>query len=196
MTLIVEAAFQLSNQQIAAAKIGSVAETWTDMLFGIIPEDKLHHAFKEAFKKHTGATPISAYEMKNTWEKIELDKQIRISAQEHDETKATARQATAIEKCWFDKKYHNHANLLGEFYVVDPYDTHREILIPCFYCRREDHDKFIFERGKLHAGEQPFADLSAALASSSAGFTRAVDIIERWGLARKPVEEFYKNDER
>ncbi len=46
------------------------AETWAENLFDIIPERRLDDVFRRAFKDHTSDFPVSAYDLKNAWQRI------------------------------------------------------------------------------------------------------------------------------
>jgi hypothetical protein len=49
------------------------AETWAENLFDLIPENRLDDTFRRAFKDHTSDFPVSAYDLKNAWQKMKVE---------------------------------------------------------------------------------------------------------------------------
>lgn len=74
MLLIVSDSFEASSQNPTMAEKASRTETWTRLLFGLIPEHELQTAFDQAFRAHASTFPVNAYEIKQSYEQIKQDR--------------------------------------------------------------------------------------------------------------------------
>lgn len=46
------------------------SEVWSRLLFRLVPESQLQLCFDRAFQDHKSAFPITAYDLKDTWDRI------------------------------------------------------------------------------------------------------------------------------
>jgi len=80
MYLIASDSYHASAQNPTDVELASRSETWTRLLFNIIPEKMLKACFDEAFKNHEGVFPVSAYELKDAWQAVKDRERERIIA--------------------------------------------------------------------------------------------------------------------
>lgn len=141
MLVIVSDSFELSAQNPTTAEKVSRAETWSRHLFGIIPESRLEETFKRAFEIHERGFPVSAYDLNDAWNLIQVEDE-RKRQQEQD----AIRESRPVEHC---KMKLHHENELGERLIVVGGFGGVEHLIPCEFCRPTAHAqkmKILMER--------------------------------------------------
>ena len=171
MRLIVEACYGMTPYTVTEQKIAQSIEIWSDQLYPIIPEARLGDCLKVAFELHKGKDAISAYELKGAWAVIQKRETEKHQAEENKFKSKSCR----LEKLG--------AHYLGQpsILVVDIFDPTKDIEIPCFYCRREEHDKVVDERirkyNEMYAGRDDLTPFQK--------FVQEVQRIENWAVMQK-----------
>jgi hypothetical protein len=91
--LIVSKAISLANSPaLTEAEIGDRALDWYEALFPVVPEKYLQQAFQRAVHDHSGAFPLSCYEVINAFKA--LSGEIAI-----DQAKALSESSEAAKGC-------------------------------------------------------------------------------------------------
>jgi hypothetical protein len=141
MYLIVNDSYELSGHAPTDAEKLLRAETWSRALFGVIPEDALEKSFQRAFRDHTGSFAISAYELKDAYEKIK---------NEHVAL-GQSRQLTTderVERC--ANKLNHLPGAYGAIKLCIP-DVVDDAVVPCGRCQPEE---FRAKKRELLAGRE------------------------------------------
>lgn len=180
MLLIVNDAFDLSSQvNVTMAEKMRIAKTWSNVLIGIIPEERLQDAFDYAFAAHTSAFAINAYNLKSAWtqlQEMEADRRV----QEERERESLAREENPAAFC---KNRENHAaHDPATVLLPDPYDMTTDIEAPCFDCRQK-----AFAAWRQRHNEKNAANRSQAIDRIQSS-VRALG--QSVMLADKPVKNF------
>lgn len=132
--LIVHDSFEASSQNATFEEEMTRAKVWSDLLFEIVPENRLNDAFRRAFRDHDSSFPVNAYEIKAAWEAIEREE--ATSAAEAEKKHVSE---NAIEYCP-NKRNHVLDADTGEDHgmveYADPDDRSKGVLRPCFDCRK------------------------------------------------------------
>jgi hypothetical protein len=110
---------------------GERAKTWTELLFGIIPHDRLTDAYQRAFRDHQGLFPINAPELKAAWENI--DREERNAVRNN-----TADLETRIAQCKYRDEHIADDSIAKSDALVEYKDflnPGKWVVLPCAECR-------------------------------------------------------------
>lgn len=69
---IVRKAYELASQP-PLGNLETIADTWAEMLWQNVPEDKLWDMFNRACKDHQSNFPLAAYEINQAWDNVQKD---------------------------------------------------------------------------------------------------------------------------
>jgi hypothetical protein len=139
MYLIVSDSYELSGHAPTDVEKLARAETWSRGLFGVIPEGALQKSFDRAFRDHSGSFAVSAYDLKDAYEKIK---------NEHV-AMGQSRQLTTderVERC--SNKPNHLPGTFGEIKLCIP-DVVDDAVVPCGRCRP---DEYVAKKRELLAG--------------------------------------------
>lgn len=136
MLLIVDDSFELSSQKPTTAEKLARTETWSRVLFGIVPETRLRDAFDRAFRDHNSPFPVNAYEIKTAWEVIQAEElDFALKSKETD-------ISNRIDNCKYLSQHIQTEGKEDEGFVeyVDWLNLSRFIIMPCATCRPQAYE--------------------------------------------------------
>lgn len=70
MEIVLKAVSLANAPMLTETEAGDRARDWMEALAGIVPANRLNDAYLRAFRDHTSAFPLSAYEVKIAWQTI------------------------------------------------------------------------------------------------------------------------------
>jgi len=124
------------------------ANTWTELLFGLIPTDRLNDAFLRAYRDHQGLFPIQAKELQAAWENIDREEREAIANQAESEQ-------TRIDRCKYRHQHItdteraiNPSEALVEY--RDPLNPTAWIVMPCAECRKSAYEQRLADHKAKH----------------------------------------------
>jgi hypothetical protein len=133
MLPVVSDSFEFAAQNPTTLEKGKRAAVWAEILFGIVPEERLPDAFKLAVRLHSSTFPINGYEIKLAWEQIEREEQNAAIERE----KQRIKNQSPVDIC---SNRAQHINRDGEVKICNPLNFNEEIILPCPACRPKAYD--------------------------------------------------------
>lgn len=169
---IVEDSFQLSSQNATLEEIAARTKTWARALFGVIPEFRLQDAFDAAFQVHDSTFPVSAYEIKLEWQKIEIRERAETQARRIEFEKENPKLACPDRA--------RHKNDDGDVEICSPVNWNEEILLPCKTCQPKAYEaeraRFIAKSGQP---EQKITDAMSGAKPKFVNLKNPMEILTR-----------------
>jgi hypothetical protein len=128
----VNSSFEASSHNPTIEETMLRAKTWADLLFGLIPPERVDEVFRRAFREKPNDFPVNAYDLKNSW--------LTIQAEEAEEAKRRReREITenAVANCSMKANHFvsDSGDDDGMVEMQEGFDPDSAHLMPCFTCR-------------------------------------------------------------
>jgi hypothetical protein len=136
--IVRDACYAAGQTGVTTAEKLAMAKVWSKMLFDEIPLKDLQNAFDLAVKKHQSNFMINAYDLKNAYQEIVIEREKQ------------KQESLKKDRC----PYYNHDPKTGMMKVVNPFNFHEDITLPCAYCRPSEYyearSEFINTSGEIN----------------------------------------------
>lgn len=140
---LVNKTIRLANQPpLATDDAIERAKDWMDALEPIVPLDRLPAVYARAVADHETTFPVNFFDLKVAWDKISAEEKKK---QTEDLQKTIRENAVA-----FCVRRDFHANADGEVEYDDPFDTTKQVLMPCVTCRPQAFEAARARRAAAH----------------------------------------------
>lgn len=124
-----------------------------EMLYEIVPVDRLDDAFRLAFKRHNTPFPINVYDLKNAYDQLCSEE-----AAARAESRRQDAESNPVKYC---PTKHEHVNESGDVVVVIGGPGGKDVTIPCPDCRTKASDvRFAEEIEKFRRENGPAEEVS------------------------------------
>lgn len=133
--IVIHSSFSASSQDPSIEQIASRTREWSELLFGLIPADRIEEVFRQAFRDKPNDFPVNAYDLKNTWQKMQIEEQT-----EKERAEEQRKTDHAIALCENRKNHWRNPETTQDEGLVEfqeGFDTSTVRLGPCPYCRRK-----------------------------------------------------------
>lgn len=126
-------AFEASSQTVPFEEEMTRAKVWTDLLFDVVPANRLRQAFRLAFKTHKSSFAINAYDIKAAWEQI-----LENESKDQQVVTQSDRDANPVQYC---RAKADHFDEDGNIEVLLGGPGGKTVLVPCDICRTGAHQQ-------------------------------------------------------